>query len=133
MNKASGGDGIPVELFKISKPFPADLPHPGLQVDSLPAGLPGKPLGTLLEEVAINPTIELPEVIQTLGGHKQSLWCTRTQEKGAVTPQETEPDLTASLGVSGTGLGPQWSAMGHSCKASCTLGSLDSIFKARRF
>ena len=30
---------------------------------------------------------------QTLGGHKQSLVCTRTQEKGAVTPQEIEPDL----------------------------------------
>ena len=30
---------------------------------------------------------------QTLGGHKQNLVCTRTQEKGAVTPQETEPDL----------------------------------------
>ena len=30
---------------------------------------------------------------QTLGGHKQKLVCTRTQEKGAVTPQETYPDL----------------------------------------
>ena len=30
---------------------------------------------------------------QTLGGHKQYLVCTRTQEEGAVTPQETEPDL----------------------------------------
>ena len=30
---------------------------------------------------------------QTLGGHKQNLVCTRTQEKAAVTPQKTEPDL----------------------------------------
>ena len=30
---------------------------------------------------------------QTLGGHKQNLACTRTQEKEAVTPQETDPDL----------------------------------------
>ena len=30
---------------------------------------------------------------QTLGGHKQNLVCTRTQEKGAVTPHGTDPDL----------------------------------------
>ena len=30
---------------------------------------------------------------QTLGGHKQKLVGARTQEKGAVTPQETDPDL----------------------------------------
>ena len=30
---------------------------------------------------------------QTLGGHKQNLVCARTQEKGAVTAQETDPDL----------------------------------------
>jgi len=30
---------------------------------------------------------------ETLGGHKQNLGCTRTQDKGAVMPQETEPDL----------------------------------------
>ena len=45
----------------------------------------------LLEEVAINPTIKPPEFTQdcgqTLGGHKQKLIHTRTQEKGAVTPQ----------------------------------------------
>ena len=29
---------------------------------------------------------------QALGGHKQKLMCPRTQEKGAVTPQETDPD-----------------------------------------
>ena len=33
----------------------------------------------------------------TLGGHKQNLVYTRTQEKGAVTPQETEADLPVSL------------------------------------
>ena len=34
---------------------------------------------------------------QTLGGHKQNLVCTRTQEKGAVTPQETDPDIPMSV------------------------------------
>ena len=34
---------------------------------------------------------------QTPGGHKQKLVCTRTQEKGAVTPQETDPDLPVSV------------------------------------
>ena len=34
---------------------------------------------------------------QMLGGHKQNLVCTRTQEKGAVTPQETDPDLPVSV------------------------------------
>ena len=34
---------------------------------------------------------------QTLGGHKQKLVLTRTQEKGAVTPQDTDPDLPVSV------------------------------------
>ena len=34
---------------------------------------------------------------QTLGGHKQNLVCTMTQEKGALTPQETDPDLPVSV------------------------------------
>ena len=34
---------------------------------------------------------------QTLEGHKQNLVCTRTQEKGAVTPEETESDLPVSV------------------------------------
>ena len=33
----------------------------------------------------------------TLGGHKQNLVHTRTQEEGAVTPQETDPDLPVSV------------------------------------
>ena len=33
----------------------------------------------------------------TLGGHKQNFEHTRTQEKGAVTPQETDPDLPVSV------------------------------------
>ena len=32
-----------------------------------------------------------------LEGHKQNLVHTRTQEKGAVTPQETEPDLPVTV------------------------------------
>ena len=34
---------------------------------------------------------------QTLGGHRQNLVCIRTQEKGAVIPQETDPDLPGSV------------------------------------
>ena len=34
---------------------------------------------------------------QTLGGTKQNLVPSRTQEKGAVTPQKTEPDLPVSV------------------------------------
>ena len=34
---------------------------------------------------------------QTVGGHKQNLVCTRIQEKGAVTPQKTDPDLPVSV------------------------------------
>ena len=54
-----------------------------------------------MEEVAINPTIKLPELTQDWGnrlleGTNRTL-CTRTQEKGAVTPQETDPDLPVSV------------------------------------
>ena len=35
--------------------------------------------------------------IEVLGGHKQNLVHTRTQEKVAVIPQETEPDLPMSV------------------------------------
>ena len=34
---------------------------------------------------------------ETLGGHKQKLACTRTQEKGAVIPEENEPDFDVSV------------------------------------
>ena len=34
---------------------------------------------------------------QTLGGHKQKFVHIRTQEKGAVTPQKTDPDLPISV------------------------------------
>ena len=34
---------------------------------------------------------------KTLGGHKQNLVQTRTQEKGAMTPQETDPDLPGNV------------------------------------
>ena len=33
----------------------------------------------------------------TLGGYKQNLVCTRSQEKGTVYPQDTEPDLSVSV------------------------------------
>ena len=42
---------------------------------------------------------------QTLGGHKQNLALIRTQEKGAVTLQKTDPDLPVSVQES---LGKVW-------------------------
>ena len=54
-----------------------------------------------MEEVAINPTIEPPELTLDWGNRllegKTELVYTRTQEKGAVTPQETDPDLPVSV------------------------------------
>ena len=54
-----------------------------------------------MEKVTINPTIEPPGLTQDWGNrllrHKQNLVCTRTKEKGAVTPQETDPDLPGSV------------------------------------
>ena len=34
---------------------------------------------------------------ETLGGYKQTLVCTGTQQIGAATPHETEPDLPVSV------------------------------------
>ena len=51
-----------------------------------------------------------------LGGHKQNLAGTRTQEKGAVTPQEADPDLPVnvqeSLAEAWVGGGRPWPAAG---------------------
>ena len=49
---------------------------------------------------------------QTLGGHKQNLVHTRTQEKGAETARETDPDLRMSVQESGRGVGQRWPAAG---------------------
>ena len=50
---------------------------------------------------------------QTLGGHKQNLVHTWTQEKGAVTPQETDPVLPVNAQESlARGMGQQWPAPG---------------------
>ena len=51
----------------------------------------------LLEEVTINPTIEPPELTQNWGNRLSEGTNTRIQEKGAVTPQETDPDLLVSV------------------------------------
>ena len=54
-----------------------------------------------MEEFTINPTIEPPELTLDWGNRllegKTELVYTRTQEKGAVTPQETDPDLPVSV------------------------------------
>ena len=40
----------------------------------------------------------LGETDSSLGGYKQNLACTKTQRKGAVIPEGTEPDVLASVG-----------------------------------
>ena len=69
-----------------------------------------------MEEIAINPTIEPPELTQDWEidswRAQQKLVCTRTQEKGAVTPEETESDLPRSVHVSSRGVGQWWLAAG---------------------
>ena len=55
---------------------------------------------------------ELGETDSTLRKHKQNLACTRTQGKGAVTSHKTKPNLAASVGVSGGGMGWPWLATG---------------------
>ena len=58
---------------------------------------------------------------QTLEGHKQNLVCTRSQEKGEVTPQETDPDLPVSVQESsaevwvGSGLLQGWGHWVQQC------------------
>ena len=47
-----------------------------------------------------------------LAGAKQSLACTKTQGNGAVTPQETEPDLGPKVGVSYGSVIQKWLALG---------------------
>ena len=55
----------------------------------------------LFEDVTLTPPQSLLTytglVKQTLRGHKQNLVHTRTQEKGAVTPQETDQNLPVSV------------------------------------
>ena len=46
---------------------------------------------------------------QTLGGYKQNLVCIRTQEKRAVTPRETDPELPVTVQES---LMEAWVSMG---------------------
>ena len=58
---------------------------------------------------------------QTLGGHKQNLVCTRTQEKGAVTPQETDPDLPVSVQESLTEVWVR-EGLGSACMGPFELG-----------
>ena len=63
---------------------------------------------------------------QTLGGHRQDLVHTRTQEKGAVIPQETDPDLPMSVQESlvevwvGGGL---LQGGGTECNSACLPGT----------
>ena len=150
MNKASGGNGIPVELFQILKDDALKVLHSICQQIwktqqwpqdwkrsvFIPIAKKGnakecsnyhtialishtskvmlKVLQARLQQY-VNPHIEPPK--QTLGRHKQNLVYSRTQEKGAVTPQETDADLSLSVQESlvetlGGDVGRQWPATG---------------------
>ena len=58
---------------------------------------------------------------QSIGGHIKNLVHTRIQEKGAVTPQETDTDLPRSVRISGKGVGWWWPAVGSGaeCGSVC--------------
>ena len=58
----------------------------------------------------------------TLGGHKQNLAHTRTQGKGAGTPQETEPDLPVSVWGFQWRRGWQWLAVKTGALAGAVVG-----------
>ena len=63
-----------------------------------------------MEEVAINPAIEPPELTQDLRNRLlEGTNRTRTQEKGTMTPQETDPDLPMSVQES---LAEAWAGSG---------------------
>ena len=78
-----------------------------------------------MDEVTINPTIDA-RTYTGLGNRlledMQNLVCTRTQEKGAVAPQETDPDFPVCVQESpvevwvGGGLLQGW---GHECSSAC--------------
>ena len=52
---------------------------------------------------------------QTLGGYQQNFVCTRTQEKGIVTPKETDPDLLKSKTA-------VWGSLTNSCEKKRSKG-----------
>ena len=76
-----------------------------------------------LEEIAINPPYFSQNLhrsgTQTLGGHKQNLVCTRIQEKGVLTPQETNPDLPGSVQESPVEAWACCRVGGTECSSTC--------------
>ena len=63
--------------------------------------------------------------MEILGGHKHNLACTRTQGKGAVTPQETESDFPVTVwGVFCGGIAQQWPAVGSGELTTTVVGAL---------
>ena len=61
------------------------------------------------------------ETDSIFGGYKQNLACTKTQRKGAVTTQKTEPKLRASVGGSPVGVGWQRLTTGRGALAAAVL------------
>ena len=67
---------------------------------------------------------------ETLWGHKENFVCTRTQEKGAITSQETEPDLPMSVWESPAEVWVDSALLwgqGHWLQQSCNLCWLKSF------
>ena len=63
----------------------------------------------------------------TLGGQKQNLVCTRTQEKGEVIPQETNPDLPVSVqeSLAEAQIGSGWCRVGGTECGSVSMGPFE--------
>ena len=61
---------------------------------------------------------DMGEIDSSLGAHKQNLAYTKTQGKGAVTPQETEPKLPARVGGLRGGMGWQGLTVGPGALAA---------------
>ena len=61
--------------------------------------------------------------------HRQNLARTRTPEKGAGTPQGTDPDLPVSVQESGRGVGQQWpvAGLGALSAAVCAWDLLEEV------
>ena len=57
---------------------------------------------------------------QTLGGHKENLVCTRSQQKGAVSPQKSEQELPVSVQES----------LAEARVACCRVGALSAVTHA---
>ena len=73
-------------LWRIWAPYQASQPGDPTKELGIPKDWLWRPAGS-----DYRTSTGLAEIDSILGGHKQNLTCTKIQERGAVTPQKTEP------------------------------------------